>query len=203
VQEPLYERIVEGVAARARNIRVGDPFDANTELGPLIRPEHHARVTEYLESAVAEGARCLAGGGRPEGLPDGNFLDATVFADVTPEMRVFREEIFGPVLVATPFRDEAEAIRLANATEYGLAGYVWTNDLTRGHRVAQAIDAGLTWINSQNVRDLRTPFGGMKRSGIGREGGRYSFEFYCELQTVHVSLGEHPIPRLGLGEGGA
>ena len=122
-----------------------------------------------------------------------------MFADVTPEMRVFREEIFGPVLVATPFETEEEAIHLANATEYGLAAYVWTNELTRAHRVAQAIDAGLVWVNSQNVRDLRTPFGGMKASGIGREGGDYSFEFYCELETIHVALGEHPIPRLGLG----
>jgi hypothetical protein len=141
-EEPVYEDLVQAVAERARALRVGDPFDESTELGPLIRPEHHARVTEYLESAVADGARCLAGGGRPERLPEGNFLEATVFADVAADMRVFREEIFGPVLVATPFRDEEEAIRLANATEYGLAGYVWTNDLTRGHRVAQAIDAG-------------------------------------------------------------
>jgi 5-carboxymethyl-2-hydroxymuconic-semialdehyde dehydrogenase len=200
-EESVYEDLVQAVAERARGIRVGDPFDEATELGPLIRPEHHARVTEYLDSAVAEGARRLAGGRRPATLTEGNFLEATVFADVTPEMRVFREEIFGPVLVATPFRDEEEAVRLANATEYGLAGYVWTKDLTRGHRVAEAIDSGLVWINSQNVRDLRTPFGGMKRSGIGREGGHYSFEFYCELQTVHVALGEHPIPRLGLGKG--
>jgi 5-carboxymethyl-2-hydroxymuconic-semialdehyde dehydrogenase len=117
-------------------------------------------------------------------------------------MRVFREEIFGPVLVATPFRDEEEAVRLANATEYGLAAYVWTQDVSRAHRVAQAIDSGLVWINSQNVRDLRTPFGGMKASGIGREGGHYSFEFYCELQTIHVGLGSHRIPRLGIGTNG-
>jgi 5-carboxymethyl-2-hydroxymuconic-semialdehyde dehydrogenase len=199
-EKPIYEDLVQAVAARARKIRVGDPFDEATELGPLIRPEHHARVVGYLESAVTEGARCLAGGKRPDALPDGNFLEATVFADVTPEMRVFREEIFGPVLVATPFETEDEAIQLANATEYGLAAYVWTNDLTRAHRVAQAIDAGLVWVNSQNVRDLRTPFGGVKASGIGREGGDYSFEFYCELETIHVALGEHPIPRLGLGQ---
>jgi len=197
-EAPVYEELVQAVAARARNIRVGDPLDEATELGPLIRPEHHERVMGYLESAVADGARCLAGGRRPDALPDGNFLEATVFADVTPEMRVFREEIFGPVLVATPFSTEDEAVRLANATDYGLAAYVWTNELTRAHRVAQAIDAGLVWINSQNVRDLRTPFGGTKRSGIGREGGDYSFEFYCELETIHVALGEHPIPRLGL-----
>jgi len=199
-EESIYEDLVQAVAARARKIRVGDPFDEATELGPLIRPEHHERVLGYLESAVADGARCLAGGRRPDALPDGNFLEATVFADVTPEMRVFREEIFGPVLVATPFSTEDEAVRLANATDYGLAAYVWTNELTRGHRVAQAIDSGLVWINSQNVRDLRTPFGGVKASGIGREGGDYSFEFYCDLETIHVSLGEHPIPRLGLGQ---
>jgi len=198
-EEPIYEDLVQAVAARARNIRVGDPFDEATELGPLIRPEHHARVIEFVDSAVADGARLLAGGRRPDALPDGNFLEATVFADVTPEMRVFREEIFGPVLVATPFSTEEDAVRLANATDYGLAAYVWTNELTRAHRVAQAIDSGLVWVNSQNVRDLRTPFGGTKASGIGREGGDYSFEFYCELETIHVSLGEHPIPRLGLG----
>jgi len=199
-EKPVYEELVQAVAARAGNIRVGDPFDEATELGPLIRPEHHERVGEYLASALAEGARRLAGGSRPADLPEGNFLEATVFADVTPSMRVFREEIFGPVLVATPFEGEEEAVRLANATEYGLAAYVWTNQLTRAHRVAQAIDAGLVWVNSQNVRDLRTPFGGTKQSGIGREGGHYSFEFYCELETIHVALGEHPIPRLGLGD---
>lgn len=202
VETPMYEELVQAVAARARSIRAGDPFDESTELGPLIRPEHHERVLGYLESARQEGARLLAGGRRPEGLEQGNFLEATVFADVTPSMRVFREEIFGPVLVATPFRTEEEAVELANATEYGLAAYVWTQDVSRAHRVAQAIDSGLVWINSQNVRDLRTPFGGMKASGIGREGGHYSFEFYCELQTVHVGLGSHRIPRLGLGGGG-
>jgi 5-carboxymethyl-2-hydroxymuconic-semialdehyde dehydrogenase len=198
VEDPMYEDLVQAVAARARNIRVGDPFDETTELGPLIRPEHLERVLGFLDSAREEGARLLAGGRRPAGLERGNFLEATVFADVSPSMRIFQEEVFGPVLVATPFTDEDDAIRLANATEYGLAAYVWTQDVSRAHRVAQAIDSGLVWINSQNVRDLRTPFGGMKASGIGREGGHYSFEFYCELQTVHVSMGSHRIPRLGL-----
>jgi 5-carboxymethyl-2-hydroxymuconic-semialdehyde dehydrogenase len=131
-------------------------------------------------------------------MPDGNFLQATVIADVTEHMRVFQEEIFGPVLVAMPFSDEAEAVRLANATPYGLAAYVWTNDIRRAHRVAHAIDTGMCWINSQNVRDLRTPFGGVKSSGIGREGGDYAFDFYCETEIVHVALGSHHIPRLGL-----
>lgn len=200
IQEALYDQIITAVAARARNIRVGDPFDPETELGPLIRPEHHTRVLDYIESAREAGARVLAGGQRPEGMDAGNFLEATVIADVDESMRVFREEIFGPVLVAMPFRTEQEAIKLANATRYGLAAYVWTNDLARAHRVAHAIDTGMCWINSQNVRDLRTPFGGVKDSGIGREGGDYAFDFYCETEIVHVALGSHHIPRLGLAE---
>ena len=198
VARPLYEPIVEAVAERARHIRVGDPQDPDTELGPLIGPEHHARVSAYIDSARADGARVLAGGGRPPELPEGSFLQATVIADVDDEMAVFREEIFGPVLVAMPFDSEEEAIRLANETQYGLAAYVWTNEIQRALRVAHAIDAGMCWINSQNVRDLRTPFGGVKASGIGREGGDYAFDFYCETELVHIALGTHAIPRLGL-----
>src|SRR4051794_236730 len=202
VQRPLYEQVVTAIAERAANVRVGDPFDQSTELGPLIRAEHHERVMGYIASAQDEGARVLAGGSRPDGLENGNFLSATVIADVTEDMKVFQEEIFGPVLVAMPFDDEAEAVRLANATQYGLAAYVWTGDVTRAHRVAHAIDTGMCWINSQNVRDLRTPFGGVKASGIGREGGDYAFDFYCETEIVHVALGSHHIPRLGLPAGG-
>ena len=176
-----------------------------------LRPAHGARPADHApsttgacsttsQSARDEGARLLAGGGRPAGLEQGNFLEATVIADVDETMKVFQEEIFGPVLVATPFDDEDEAVRLANATQYGLAAYIWTNDLQRAHRVAHAIDAGMCWINSQNVRDLRTPFGGVKSSGIGREGGDYAFDFYCETEIVHVALGTHTIPRFGLGE---
>jgi 5-carboxymethyl-2-hydroxymuconic-semialdehyde dehydrogenase len=200
VHEALYDQIITAVAARAKNMGVGDPFDPKTELGPLIRPEHHARVLDYIQSARDAGARVLAGGQRPEGIDVGNFLEATVIADVDENMRVFTEEIFGPVLVAMPFRSEQEAVRLANATQYGLAAYVWTNDLTRAHRVAHAIDTGMCWINSQNVRDLRTPFGGVKDSGIGREGGDYAFDFYCETEIVHVALGSHHIPKLGTPE---
>jgi 5-carboxymethyl-2-hydroxymuconic-semialdehyde dehydrogenase len=197
VQEPAYERFVDGLGERAARIRVGDPFDPATELGPLIRPEHWDRVTGYVEAGAAEGARLVVGGRRPERFPDGNFLEATVFADVTPQMRIFQEEIFGPVVVVTPFRDEEGAVRLGNDVRYGLTGYVWTGDVKRGHRVAQALDAGMVWINSQNVRDLRIPFGGVKDSGVGREGGRYSLDFYSDTETIHVALGEHHIPRLG------
>jgi 5-carboxymethyl-2-hydroxymuconic-semialdehyde dehydrogenase len=198
VQEGVYERFADAMAERAQAIRVGDPFDPETALGPLIGSEHHARVLGYIESARDQGAEIRAGGGAPEHLSGGNFLSATVIAGVTPEMRVFREEIFGPVVTVTAFHDEADAITLANATEYGLAAYVWTRDGQRAQRVAQAIDAGLCWINSHNVRDLRTPFGGVKGSGIGREGGEYSFEFYCDLETIHMALGDHHIPRLGV-----
>jgi 5-carboxymethyl-2-hydroxymuconic-semialdehyde dehydrogenase len=197
IEQDIYDDFVSAVAGRARNIRIGRPFDADTELGPLIRPEHLERVAGYIEIGKQEGARLIAGGKRPERPEEGNYLEATVFADVTAEMRVFQEEIFGPVVVATPFETEEEAVRLANAVRYGLAGYVWSGDTSRAHRVAQGIDAGMVWINSQNVRDLRTPFGGAKQSGIGREGGHYSFEFYCELETIHVALGEHRIPRFG------
>jgi 5-carboxymethyl-2-hydroxymuconic-semialdehyde dehydrogenase len=199
VQQPLYDSILAEVAERARAIRVGDPFDERTELGPLISPEHLERVLGYVDSARDQGARVVAGGERPPGLERGNFLQATVIGDVDETMCAFQEEIFGPVLVAMPFDDEAEAVRLANATQYGLAAYEWTNDLQRAHRVAHALETGMCWINSHNVRDLRTPFGGVKSSGFGREGGDYAFDFYCELEIVHVALGTHNIPRLGLG----
>jgi 5-carboxymethyl-2-hydroxymuconic-semialdehyde dehydrogenase len=120
-----------------------------------------------------------------------------VFADVDPSMRIFREEIFGPVVCVTPFDSEQQAIELANGTPYGLAAYVWTNDLRRGHRVAHRIETGMLWLNSHNVRDLRTPFGGVKQSGLGREGGQHSLDFYTDTTIVHVALGDTHVPRFG------
>lgn len=196
VEDAIYDDFVTAVGERARRVRVGDPTDMATELGPLIHPEHYERVGGYVESGKQE-ARLVAGGERPDGLPEGNFLQATVFADVDRSALVFQEEIFGPVLVATKFTTTREAIHLANDVRYGLAGYVWSGDLGKAHNVAQAIDTGMVWVNSQNVRDLRMPFGGTKDSGIGREGGHYSFEFYCDLETIHVALGNHHIPRFG------
>jgi 5-carboxymethyl-2-hydroxymuconic-semialdehyde dehydrogenase len=189
------------LAERAERIRVGDPSDPATEIGALVHPEHYARVLSYVQSGLDEGARLVAGGKRPAGLAreleDGNYLSPTVFADVTPAMRIFREEIFGPVVCVTPFDNEDNAIELANATSYGLAAYIWTRDLTRAHRVADAVEAGMTWINSHNVRDLRTPFGGVKASGLGREGGAHSLDFYTQTRIVHLALGDTHVPRFG------
>jgi len=128
----------------------------------------------------------------------GNWFAPTLITGVRNDMRIAQEEIFGPVLVVLPFTDESEAIRLANDVRYGLAGYIWTRDVSRAHRVAQSLECGMVWINSHNVRDLRTPFGGSKFSGIGREGGRWSFEeFYLDTRTIQVPLKDHPIPRIG------
>ncbi|HEU0206277.1 MAG TPA: aldehyde dehydrogenase family protein, partial [Pseudolysinimonas sp.] len=139
----------------------------------------------------------VAGGGRPEGLPNGNYVSPTVFADVPPDARIFQEEIFGPVVTITPFEGEAQALALANGVRYGLAAYLWTTDLTRAHTFAQSIDAGMVWLNSHNVRDLRTPFGGVKASGLGHEGGYRSIDFYTDQQAVHITLGDVHTPRFG------
>jgi 5-carboxymethyl-2-hydroxymuconic-semialdehyde dehydrogenase len=196
-ERTVYDSLVSRLADRAAAIRVGDPSDPSTEIGALVHPEHYERVLSYVRLGVREGARLVAGGSRPAGLPAGNYLAATVFADVTPDMRIFQEEIFGPVVCVTPFDSEADAIALANGTRYGLAAYIWTSDLRRAHRVAGLVEAGMTWINSHNVRDLRTPFGGVKASGLGREGGRHSIDFYTSSRIVHVALGDTHVPRFG------
>ena len=150
----------------------------------------------YIEVGRTEG-RLVAGGGRPDDFAFGNFVAPTVFVDVSPDARIFQEEIFGPVVAITPFDTEAEALQLANDTKYGLAAYVWTNDLRRAHNFSQAIDAGMVWLNSNNVRDLRTPFGGVKASGLGHEGGYRSIDFYTDQQAVHITLGEVHNPTFG------
>jgi 5-carboxymethyl-2-hydroxymuconic-semialdehyde dehydrogenase len=193
----VYDCLVSRLADRAERIKVGLPSDSATEIGALVHEEHYARVMSYVRAGVREGARLVAGGSRPAGLTSGNYLAATVFADVTPDMRIFKEEIFGPVVCVTPFSTEEEAVTLANDTRYGLAAYIWTSDLRRAHRVASAVDAGMTWVNSHNVRDLRTPFGGVKASGVGREGGQHSIDFYTSSRIVHVALADTHVPRFG------
>jgi 5-carboxymethyl-2-hydroxymuconic-semialdehyde dehydrogenase len=196
-ERAVYDELVSRLAARAARVKVGNPADPATEIGALVHPEHYERVLGYVGIGAEEGARLAAGGSRPAGLPTGNYLAATVFADVKPSMRIFTEEIFGPVVCVTPFDSEEEAIALANATKYGLAAYLWTSDLKRAHRVAALVESGMTWINSHNVRDLRTPFGGVKASGLGREGGQHSIDFYTESRIVHVALGDTHVPRFG------
>ena len=196
VERSIYDEFVERYAAQASRVVVGLPHDPATEVGALVHPEHFAKVMSYVEIGKAEG-RLVAGGGRPAGFPTGNFVSPTVFADVAPEARIFQEEIFGPVVTITPFDSDAEALRLANGVKYGLAAYVWTNDLRRAHTFAQAIESGMVWLNSNNVRDLRTPFGGVKASGLGHEGGTRSIDFYTEQQAVHITLGGAHNPTFG------
>ncbi|PFG30756.1 5-carboxymethyl-2-hydroxymuconate semialdehyde dehydrogenase [Paramicrobacterium agarici] len=196
VERAIYDEFCERYAARAQNIVVGDPHDPKTEVGALVHPEHFDKVMSYVEIGKSEG-RLLAGGGRPEGLEHGNYVAPTVFADVKPDARVFQEEIFGPVVAITPFDSDDEALELANSVRYGLAAYVWTQNLTRAHRFSQSINAGMVWLNSHNVRDLRTPFGGVKASGLGHEGGYRSIDFYTDQQAVHITLGDVHTARFG------
>lgn len=195
VQESIREEFEAKLAARVNNIRVGHPLDPATEIGPLISEEHFSKVTSYFEIAKQDGATIAAGG---EAVGEaGYFVTPTLFTGATNQMRIAREEIFGPVLTSIPFTTEEEALNIANDTPYGLTGYVWTNDLTRALRFTDALEAGMIWVNSENVRHLPTPFGGVKNSGIGRDGGDWSFEFYMEQKHVGFALGQHKITKLG------
>ena len=202
VQQSIYARFAEKFAARARRISVGDPLDEKTIIGPMISQGHLAKVRGYIEQGTKEGATLLCGGLDTPSLPDrvkkGNYVAPTVFADVDNRMKIAQDEIFGPVACLIPFKDEADAIRIANDTAYGLSSYVWTENIGKAHRVAAAIEAGMCFVNSQNVRDLRQPFGGTKASGTGREGGTWSYEVFLEPKNVAVSLGGHHIPHWGV-----
>ncbi|WP_280304940.1 5-carboxymethyl-2-hydroxymuconate semialdehyde dehydrogenase [Nocardia abscessus] len=196
VQREIYDEFVERYTAQAERVQVGYPHDPETEVGALVHPEHYQKVMSYIEIGKGE-ARLVAGGDRPAEFPTGNFVRPTVFADVKPDARIFQEEIFGPVVAITPFDTEDEALELANGVKYGLAAYIWTNDLKRAHNFSQAVEAGMVWLNSNNVRDLRTPFGGVKASGLGHEGGYRSIDFYTDQQAVHITLGKVHNPTFG------
>jgi betaine-aldehyde dehydrogenase len=193
VERSLHDRFVERLVERAQSIRVGDGFDPETEMGPIISPLHRERVETYIATGIEEGAKLLCGGERLGGpLAAGNFIAPTIFGGSTPNMRIVKEEIFGPVLVIQTFEDEAEAIAIANDTVYGLAGAVFTGDIAKAHRVIRKLRAGITWINTYHPTYNEAPWGGYKQSGIGRELGTYGYDAYTEVKQINVNLDVAP-----------
>ncbi|WP_116040808.1 2-hydroxymuconic semialdehyde dehydrogenase [Amycolatopsis palatopharyngis] len=191
VERAIFDDFVAALAERARALRVGRPEQDGTDMGPLVSAEHRDKVLDYYRLAEREGAKTHAGGAAPrfgDERDRGFFVEPTVLTGLAPDARAVREEIFGPVCHVAPFDDEVEAVRLANDSKYGLAATVWTSSLSRAHRVAPQLEAGIVWVNCWNLRDLRTPFGGVKASGIGREGGEHSLDFFSEPVNVCVKL---------------
>ncbi|CCQ72611.1 2-hydroxymuconic semialdehyde dehydrogenase [Magnetospira sp. QH-2] len=191
VERPIFDEFVKRLKSSAENLRLGRPEDGDTSMGPLISEEHREKVLSYYKLAVEEGATVVTGGGVPKmdgNLASGWWVEPTIWTGLPETARVIKEEVFGPCCHVQPFDSEDEAIRMANHTDYGLATAIWTEDLSRAHRVAAQIDVGIAWVNSWFLRDLRTAFGGTKHSGIGREGGVHSLEFYTELRNVCVKL---------------
>ncbi|MGY4751975.1 5-carboxymethyl-2-hydroxymuconate semialdehyde dehydrogenase [Pannonibacter sp. Q-1] len=197
VEASIHDAFTARVAEKAKRIKVGHPLDPATVIGPLIHPVHEKKVLDYIATGKAEGATLAAGGEKAEGPGGGCYVAPTLFTHAANSMRIAQEEIFGPVLTAIPFKDEAEALALANDVAYGLTGYLWTSDVTRAFRFTEALEAGMIWVNSENIRHLPTPFGGVKSSGIGRDGGDWSFDFYMETKNIAFATGAHAIPKLG------
>jgi 5-carboxymethyl-2-hydroxymuconic-semialdehyde dehydrogenase len=198
IHHSIAETFTARLAARVRALNVGHPLDPKTEVGPLIHQRHVDKVCSYFDIARKEGITIAVGGAAHAGPGGGHYVQPTLFTGVTPDTRIAREEIFGPVLSVIAFKDEADAVDIANSVRYGLTGYVWTRDMGRGLRVADQLEAGMIWLNSENVRHLATPFGGTKDSGIGRDGGNHSFDFYMETKLISLAKGTHAIPKLGV-----
>ena len=186
VERAAYDAFLERFTAATQRLRIGDPADESTDIGALVSEAHMKKVLGYIELAKQEGGTIVAGGHRVDRA--GFFVEPTIITGLGCECRVLQEEIFGPVVTVTPFDSEEEAIAFANSTRYGLSASLWTRDLQRAHRVAAALDSGTVWINTWLLRDLRVPFGGMKESGVGREGGLHSLEFFTEAKNVCVKL---------------
>ena len=192
VEEEIYEEFIRRAAERTAAMRLGDPFAPETQVGPLVSAEHLQKVRAYVDDAMQSKARHVVGGGSPESGPlaAGNYITPAIFADCMDDMRFVREEIFGPVMSVLKFRGEAEAVERANATDYGLSGGVFTSDFSRAHRVAEALRAGMVWINDYNVTPPEVPFGGVKLSGLGRENGLETIRHYTQAKTIYANLGK-------------
>ena len=191
VERPIFDKFVAALKVGAEAIKIGIPSDPATGMGPLISKEHQTKVLSYYRKAKEEGATIVTGGGvpaMPDALSEGCWVQPTIWTGLPDSATVCREEIFGPCCHVTPFDSEEEVIRRANDTPYGLASAIWTTNLQRAHRVARRIEVGVVWVNSWFLRDMRTPFGGAKQSGIGREGGVHSLEFYTELRNICIKL---------------
>jgi aminomuconate-semialdehyde/2-hydroxymuconate-6-semialdehyde dehydrogenase len=191
VERAIYDRFVDALKRKAESLRVGSPWEKATDLGPLISSQHREKVLSYYRLARSEGATLVTGGGIPEFgsiLDQGFYLEPTIYTGLPESARSAKEEIFGPVCHIAPFDTEEEAVSMANDTKYGLAASIWTTNLRRGHRVAQQMNVGITWVNCWFLRDLRTPFGGVGLSGIGREGGMHSLNFYSQLNNICIRL---------------
>ncbi len=186
VERAIHDEFVERFAAATKKLRIGDPADPSTDVGALISDAHLRKVLGYIDLAQEEGGRVVTGGNRIQRA--GYFVEPAVITGLDCNCRVLQEEIFGPVVTITPFDSEDDAVRFANSTRYGLSATLWTRDLSRAHRVAAALDSGTVWINCWLLRDLRVPFGGMKESGVGREGGFESLRFFTEAKNVCIKL---------------